>query len=174
VTRDYRLELDPQQPALLSVYGGKLTTYRKLAEAVLEKLAPCLGGSRVTWTDRAPLPGGDLPAADFAAFLADTHRRWPFLPDALASRLARSYGTRIGRILGDATALRDLGEHFGAGLTAAEVRYLCASEWAQTAEDILWRRTKVGLRLGGSESAALERYLEQGRGEARPATLAGT
>jgi glycerol-3-phosphate dehydrogenase len=160
VTRDYRLELSAEQPALLSVFGGKLTTYRKLAEAVLEKLHPFIGGPRQSWTDRAPLPGGDLPHGDFAGFLADAKRRWGFLPADYALRMARAYGTRIEIILGAASSMRDLGEHFGAGLTAAEVRYLAASEWAITAEDILWRRTKVGLHMTDAQRASLESYLD--------------
>jgi glycerol-3-phosphate dehydrogenase len=159
VTRDYRLESSEEQPVLLSVFGGKLTTYRRLAEAVLEKLQPHIGGARHSWTDRAPLPGGNLPRGDFAAFLADVTRRWSFLPEQLALRLARAYGTRIEKILGTASSMRDLGEHFGAGLTAAEVHYLASSEWAVTAEDILWRRTKTGLHMTEDERRNVEGYL---------------
>jgi len=159
VTRDYRLELSAEQPALLSVFGGKLTTYRKLAEAALEKLQPIIGGSRYTWTDRAPLPGGDFQNGDFGAFLDAAKRRWRFLPDALAARLARTYGTEMEKILDGATELNDLGDHFGAGLTAAEVRHLTTREWAVTAEDILWRRTKTGLHMTASEHALVELYL---------------
>ncbi|HEY6643390.1 glycerol-3-phosphate dehydrogenase [Povalibacter sp.] len=149
VTRDYKLELTEAQgqPALLSVFGGKITTYRRLAETALHKLHPFIGGSKQGWTDQAQLPGGDLPQADFAAFLESVQRRWSFLPAALAERLARSYGTRISEIVGGAKALEDLGTDFGAGLTRAEVDYLRTHEWARTSEDVLWRRTKIGLHM---------------------------
>jgi len=154
VTRDYRLELTDaasDAPALLSVFGGKITTYRRLAETALSKLQPHLNSSDKEWTDQAALPGGELPHADFAAFLAGVQKRWPFLPAPMAQRLARAYGTRIEKILGKAQAMLDLGEHYGAGLTQAEIDYLVAHEWARSADDILWRRTKVGLHLGDAE-----------------------
>jgi glycerol-3-phosphate dehydrogenase len=159
VTRDYRLELGAHRPALLSVFGGKLTTYRKLAEAALEKLQPFIGGSRYSWTDRAPLPGGDLPRGDFEGFCSEVRRRWSFLPHALALRLARAYGTRIEKVLDTAKDMRDLGEQFGAGLTAAEVSYLVSEEWSATADDVLWRRTKLGLHMTHEERARVGRYL---------------
>ena len=159
VTRDYRLEMDAAGPPLLSVYGGKLTTYRKLAETALGKLHRHIGGSPEDWTHRAALPGGDLPGSDFNAFLRDVKRRWPFLAEPLAFRLARSYGTRIETIVGSATRMDELGKPFGAGLTAAEIDYLIASEWAVTAEDILWRRTKLGLHMTKEECSALARHL---------------
>jgi glycerol-3-phosphate dehydrogenase len=174
VTRDYRLELSAEQPTLLSVFGGKLTTYRRLAEAVLDKLYPFIGGSRQSWTDRTPLPGGDLPRGDFDAFLEEVQRRWGFLPQGLALRLARAYGTRIEAVLGTAGSLADLGEHFGAGLTAAEVRYLIASEWALSAEDILWRRTKIGLHMTDAQRASVERHLDARVSAAQSAAVART
>jgi glycerol-3-phosphate dehydrogenase len=158
ITRDYRLDLSTEQPAVLSVFGGKLTTYRKLAATALEKLQPYIGGSKHSWTHSAPLPGGDL-GGDFATFLDEVRRRWRFLPDTLAERLARAYGTRVDYILEKAGRIGDLGENFGGGLTAAEVRYLQAHEWAITAEDILWRRTKLGLHLTERERANVEEYL---------------
>jgi glycerol-3-phosphate dehydrogenase len=167
VTRDYELELqgDDRTPVLLSVFGGKITTYRKLAEHALEKLQPLLGGSMDSWTGSTALPGGDIPASrkpddDFDRFVAHTQSRWPFLSASLARRLARTYGTRLAGILGDAKSLDDLGEDFGAGLTQNEVDYLCKNEWAQTAEDILWRRTKMGLHLPEGAADKLSRYLE--------------
>jgi glycerol-3-phosphate dehydrogenase len=174
VTRDYRLELSAEQPAVLSVFGGKLTTYRRLAEAVLEKLHPFIGGTRQSWTDRAPLPGGDLPRGDFDAFLAYVNRRWSFLPPALACRLARAYGTRIEAILGMASTMADLGEHFGAGLTAAELGYLVESEWAVTAEDILWRRTKLGLHMTEAQRTSVDRHLDARGIAAHSAAIART
>jgi len=163
VTRDYRLELTEtthDAPVLLSVFGGKITTYRRLAEAALSKLEPHLGFSDREWTDKAALPGGDLPRADFASFLAGVQKRWSFLPAATANRLARAYGTRIERILGKAQSMLDLGEHYGAGLTRAEIDYLIAHEWARSADDVLWRRTKVGLHLTESQREAVARIFE--------------
>ena len=156
VTRDYKLELSAGrgEPPLLSIFGGKITTYRRLAEAALQKLQPFIGGSRQSWTDQAPLPGGDLPRDDFEAFAAGVQRRWPFLPEALARRLARSYGTRVSEVIGAARHLEDLGKQLGAGLTQAEVTYLKKHEWAVTAEDILWRRTKLGLHMTRAEREA--------------------
>jgi glycerol-3-phosphate dehydrogenase len=161
VTRDYRLELDRTGGALLlSVFGGKITTYRRLAEMALAKLRPHIGAHATDWTGRSPLPGGDLPRGDFDAFLADVRRRWPFLEPEHAMRLARAYGTRLERFLGNAQRYDDLGEHFGAGLTQAEVEYLMAQEWASSVDDILWRRTKLGLHLSDEARARLEHRLK--------------
>jgi glycerol-3-phosphate dehydrogenase len=161
VTRDYRLELTqtPDGLAFLSIFGGKITTYRKLAEAALAKLRPIIGGSARDWTDQAPLPGGDIPRGDFAAFAASVRERWSFLPDAWALRLAHAYGTRVANVLGNSKHLNDLGTHFGAGLTQAEIDYLRKHEWAVTAEDVLWRRTKRGLHMTPSERDAVQRFL---------------
>ena len=160
VTRDYVLKLDaPEAPQYLSVFGGKITTYRRLAEQALKKLEPFLRPMTPAWTADAPLPGGNIPGADFTAFLAGVQRRWPFLPDGLAHRLARAYGTRIDRVLGEAQTLADLGEDLGGGLTAREVDYLVAHEWARTADDILWRRSKLGLHTGPETRAKLENHL---------------
>ncbi|HYM33925.1 MAG TPA: glycerol-3-phosphate dehydrogenase, partial [Steroidobacteraceae bacterium] len=166
VTRDYELELTggEDEPVLLSVFGGKITTYRKLAEHALEKLQPLIGGSIESWTGITPLPGGDIPHSkypekDFLRFTAHTHERWPFLSEELVRRLGRAYGTRVADILGNAKTLADLGEDFGAGLTRAEVDYLIEHEWARTAEDILWRRSKVGLHAPQETTARLNKYL---------------
>lgn len=158
VTRDYRLELTASGagPVVLSAFGGKITTYRKLAEAALEKLQPHLRFTAPAWTDRSALPGGDLPNADFDAFLAGVKRRWPFLEETQALRMTRAYGDRIEKILGRATSMLDLGEHFGAGFTYAELDYLRKHEWARTNEDVLWRRTKIGLHLYDTERARFE------------------
>jgi glycerol-3-phosphate dehydrogenase len=164
VTRDYKLELTEAQgqPAVLSVFGGKITTYRRLAETALQKLHPFIGGSKQSWTDQSQLPGGDLPQGDFAAFLDGVIRRWPFLPATLARRLARSYGTRISEIVGGAKALEDLGTGFGAGLTRAEVDYLRTHEWARSSDDVLWRRTKIGLHMQPDQRQSLAQYLGEG------------
>jgi glycerol-3-phosphate dehydrogenase len=162
ITRDYRLELvrSPCGAPLLVVFGGKLTTYRRLAEHAVDRLQPLFGKPRASWTTNATLPGGDIPQGDFERFVRETLARWPFLPQATCIRLARAYGTRIEQILGASTSRAQLGEHFGGGLTEAEVQYLRAQEWARTADDILWRRTKLGLHLTESERARLVAYLE--------------
>ncbi|MGB6451877.1 MAG: glycerol-3-phosphate dehydrogenase [Steroidobacteraceae bacterium] len=167
VTRDYDLELEhaPNGTALLSVIGGKLSTYRSLAEAALHKLRPLVGGWPHSWTGEAPLPGGDLPGGNFEVFLDDALRRWPFLPRPVARRMAHAYGTRMERIVGHADSLDALGEPLGAGLTAAEVDHLRAEEWAATADDILWRRSKLGLHVPSGAAERLNLYL-QARGDA--------
>jgi len=159
VTRDYVLELDDNGPPLLSVYGGKLTTYRKLAEDVIDKLLPHLGRASAAWTERAVLPGGDLPKADFALFLGDAARRYPWLPEPLRSRYARAYGTRIDRVIDGARCVADLGEEVLPGLHAAEIDHLRRDEWAQTADDILWRRTRLGLRVPSGSELKLDAWL---------------
>jgi glycerol-3-phosphate dehydrogenase len=160
VTRDYVFDLDQSGGApLLSVFGGKITTYRKLAEHALDKLKPVLGIAGTAWTERAPLPGGDLPRADFDAFLAVLAAAYPWLPVDLLRRYARAYGTRIERLLDGAGGLKDLGEHFGGGLYEAEADYLVRHEWASTEEDILWRRSKLGLHVGAATTARLRAWL---------------
>jgi glycerol-3-phosphate dehydrogenase len=150
VTRDYVFALDDRRgPPLLSVYGGKITTYRRLAEQAVAKLAPHLGLRRGPWTAGAALPGGNF--SDFAAFREKMGRRYPWAPAGLLDRQVRAYGTRIDHILGRAATLSDLGEEVAPGLYAAELRYLVDSEWARTAEDVLWRRTKLGLHLAADD-----------------------
>ena len=163
-TRDYVLELDaaPQRPALLSVFGGKITTYRRLAEAAVDRLAPHLpvqARHRAGWTRHAPLPGGDFAVDGRAALTAALAAEYRFLTPAHAERLAGAYGTRARDILGGARAGADLGVWFGATLTQAEVRYLMTQEWARTADDVLWRRSKLGLAFTPSEAAALARFM---------------
>lgn len=156
-TRDYHLVLDQgfRRAPLLTIYGGKITTYRRLAEAALKRLAEFFV-MRPAWTAHAPLPGGDFAYDALEAKIVQARRRWPFLTEHHARRLIRAYGTRIDRILGEAKTFADLGVHFGAELTEAEVRYLVTQEWAQEPDDILWRRSKLGLRLsaGGREMLA--------------------
>ncbi|HET7757291.1 MAG TPA: glycerol-3-phosphate dehydrogenase [Steroidobacteraceae bacterium] len=164
VTRDYALELQRAPAPLLSVFGGKLTTYRRLAEEAVDRLAPLLGSAAPAWTAPAPLPGGDLPAGSFAVFLRTLERRYPWLPPRLRLRYAHAYGTRIERLLGAAASLADLGRELLPQLYEREAEYLRREEWACTAEDILWRRTKLGLHLLGEDSQPLERWLA-----ARPA-----
>jgi glycerol-3-phosphate dehydrogenase len=163
VTRDYVLDVEggPSQPALLSVFGGKITTYRKLAEHALEKLLPVIARPvGASWTAGAALPGGDMPNADFETYFTEFAARYAFLPEPLARRLVRAYGTRAPEILGDATCLADLGEDFGGGLSEAEVDYLVSKEWARTPEDILWRRSKRALHVPADTASRLAAYLE--------------
>jgi len=150
VTRDYVLDLSGGQgdgPPLLSVFGGKITTYRRLAEHALEKLCPLLGGTVGEWTGHAALPGGDFPGGNLAAFLSDFWARHLWMPESLATRYVHSYGTRAEILVGDARDEADLGLDFGGGLFEREVAYLADHEWASEPEDILWRRTKLGLHL---------------------------
>ncbi|HEY1858122.1 glycerol-3-phosphate dehydrogenase [Acidocella sp.] len=162
VTRDYVLEAEggAGRPALLSVFGGKITTYRKLAEHALEKLLPLMGRpAGAGWTAQVPLPGGDMPA-DFAAYLATITAKFPLLPQHLLQRLVRAYGTRAETILGGAEILADLGEDLGGHLTTAEIDYLVAQEWARTPEDILWRRSKLALHVPDGTAERLAAYLK--------------
>ena len=151
VSRDYKLILARGVPPLLSVFGGKITTARALASEALDRLG--VGGFKFTRT--SPLPGGDVDAS-FNCWLEDAARSLD--PDMLA-RMARAYGTRLRAILGDAPTVRALGKPFGAGLHEAEVRYLIEKEYARTAEDVLWRRTKLGLALNAAEQAGLTRWM---------------
>jgi glycerol-3-phosphate dehydrogenase len=163
VTRDYALELDHIKKApILSVFGGKITTFRSLAEQATDKLLSCLGRHEPAWTKQASLPGGDIPDADFDGFLADFSARHPFLPTKYAHRLARAYGTRAQGIVDNATGLDGLGRHLGDDLYQAEIDYLRAREWAMTSEDILWRRSKLGLHISDRTRENLESYLTTG------------
>lgn len=162
-TRGYSfdLDLDPQGCApLLSVFGGKITTYRHLAKDAVEKLQPLvpeLAGS--DWTAEAPLPGGDFPMKELDGLKAGLARDYRFLDKGAVDRIARAYGTKAREWLGPASSLEALGANFGHGLTAAEVDYLVAREWARTAEDVLWRRTKLGLRLDAMQVERLKNYM---------------
>ena len=160
VTRDYRLDLNAGPPAMLHVIGGKITTYRRLAEAGLDKLAPHLSPMGPAWTAGAPLPGGDVGERGFEAWLSTFQDRHPGFDPADLARLARRYGTRLGKVIGDAQNLRDLGADLGGGLSQREVAYLAREEWARRPEDVLWRRTKAGLRIpAAAREAASERIL---------------
>ncbi len=161
-TRDYVFELDtPGGAPLLSIYGGKITTYRRLSEEALERLSPYLQSSKARegWTAKSPLPGGDMDVSAVPALTAELMHNYPFLAREHANRLAHAYGTRAARLLGDAKSAADLGVSFGATLTESEVRYLMAAEWAVTAEDIVWRRSKLGLRMSPAEIAALDDWI---------------
>jgi glycerol-3-phosphate dehydrogenase len=165
LTRDYVLAWDrPYREApLLTVYGGKITTYRKLAETALAGIARYFAAAP-PWTRTQPLPGGDFPWDGIEALVARARGLWPFLTDAHARRMVHAYGTRLDRILGDARSLDDLGARFAGDLTAAEVRYLMREEWAQSADDVLWRRTKIGLHASREQTAVLERFMASDAG----------
>ena len=162
-TRDYVLELNAPAgvPPVLSVFGGKLTTYRRLAEAAMAKLARFFPGMGGDWTAAAALPGGDFPWDQLQTVQDDLRRHYPFLSEATVRRLVRCYGTLANDMLGDAGVTADLGRCLGADLTEREVDWLVRTEWARSAEDILWRRTKLGLRVGATETAALAAHLAQ-------------
>lgn len=173
VTRDYHLQLDapPGEAPLLSVFGGKLTTYRRLAEAALEQLATHFPALGAPWTASARLPGAEQLESTslLAEALCDAHG---WLAGDLAQRWAASYGSRAWRLLDGVHCLMDLGENFGAGLYAHEVDYLCAEEWATSADDILWRRSKLGLLLGPMQQQKLVRYLARKTPGSTPMTHA--
>jgi glycerol-3-phosphate dehydrogenase len=160
-TRDYVLELHEADGAapVLDVFGGKITTHRRLAEAAMARLKPFLPGMGDAWTAGVALPGGDFPQDGIEALIARLRAAHPFLDAAWARRLARAYGTEAFALLAGATSREALGEAFGATLTEREVEWLMQKEWARSAEDILWRRSKLGLRLTGAEVARLEQWL---------------
>jgi glycerol-3-phosphate dehydrogenase len=162
VTRDFVLELDaPDQGApLLSVFGGKITTYRHLAEEVLKRIGPWIKHAGPVWTRGATLPGGDFPVREFDALLAELAGEFPGLSHSLLARLARAYGTKARQMLAGCKNTADLGHCFGADLHEREVTYLITHEWARTAEDILWRRSKLGLRFVPEERVGLENWLQ--------------
>ncbi len=161
VTRDYVIDFDQSAAPLLSVYGGKLTTYRKLAETVVSTIAPVLGNAAGAWTAAAPLPGGDMPDADFERFLAQVRARYDWLAPALLHRYARAYGTRMNRLLAGCAGVADLGEEVLPGLYAKEIHYLRAGEFARTAQDVLYRRSKLGVHLPTGSEQILDGWLAQ-------------
>ncbi|MEC9482370.1 MAG: glycerol-3-phosphate dehydrogenase [Halomonas sp.] len=171
MTRDYTLNLnrdaDGRGAPMLSVFGGKITTYRKLAEAALAQLAPFFPAMGRPWTDAEPLPGGDIPGRQ--AYAVELAQRFPFLGQARAERFASSYGRLCERFLAGKQAADDLGEDFGAGLTRAEVDYLIDHEWACETQDVLWRRTKLDLRLSAAQRQRLGDYLATRAASAEPA-----
>ena len=172
-TRGYRFELDGGvgEAPLLSIFGGKITTYRQLASAALRELVPfCPALSAPDWTGAAPLPGGDFGRQDVTMMVQKLSASYPFLRFGDAERLIRLYGSRAWVMLGDASSLADLGGDFGHGLNAAEVHYLITQEWARNAEDVLWRRTKLGLHFTPEETARLARYIAERTSVSCPAS----
>jgi len=159
VTRDYSLELDTRGAPLLSVFGGKLTTFRRLAEEAVDRLQPLLGQRVSRWTAGTVLPGGDLPGGSLRDYQARLKKDHPWLPTALARRWARTYGTRSAELIGIAASPGDLGEEVLPGLYAREIDYLVREEWAAGSDDILWRRTKLGLRASKTDVTRLKRWL---------------
>ncbi|MEZ2130816.1 glycerol-3-phosphate dehydrogenase [Sinorhizobium sp. CB9] len=169
-TRDYVLKLEGEEgeAPLLNVFGGKLTTYRRLGEHALEKIGEAIGVKGTPWTAKSNLPGGDFPAQGYEAEVGKVKSRYPFLAEAHARRLVRRYGTRAFALLGSAQKIEDLGRSFGSDLYECEVLWLIREEWARHAEDVLWRRTKKGLYLTKEQAALLEEYMA-----AVPAKMAG-
>jgi glycerol-3-phosphate dehydrogenase len=163
ITRDYVLKLDAgaggTEPPVLSIYGGKLTTYRKLAEAALAALKPHFPAMPGPWTEGDTLPGGDLPGHDRAAWIAELGRRYPGLPPGLLNDLGRRHGSRATAVLGDAKTPADLGRDFGNGLCECEVDWFVREEWAKCADDVLWRRTKAGIGMDAAGRDALAAHL---------------
>jgi glycerol-3-phosphate dehydrogenase len=169
-TRDYVLKEDEHEGApLINIFGGKITTYRRLSESMLSKIEAHLGRKGPAWTRGATLPGGDFPETGYEAQVASLKKSYPFLDDALARRLTRLYGTRAAILLGSAENITDLGRRFGDDLHAAEIDYLMDREWAVSAEDVLWRRTKLGLKIGKDEAEALAAYMAERLADTRPA-----
>ncbi|KFE33927.1 glycerol-3-phosphate dehydrogenase [Thioclava atlantica] len=165
-TREYVLSLDAPkgQPAALHVFGGKITTYRRLAEDALDKLRPHLPGMAGPWTKEAHLPGGDFPVEQVQAKIAQLGREYPFLSAKWAERMIRHYGTEAWEILADARSVGDLGQDFGATLSEAELRWLVEKEWARGVDDVIWRRTKLGLRLTPEQVQSVAAWLEEHAG----------
>jgi len=172
VTRDYMLESNTTAAPLLSVWGGKITTFRKLAEDAADEVGKMLGQpntQRPAWTDGAFLAGGDLsgwigapkrPDDDFERFVTAVQARYPWLDARLARRLARAYGARVAELLGDAQSMADMGDAVAPGLHERELRFLQESEWAMSADDVLWRRSKLGLRYTAEERAQVAAWLQ--------------
>ena len=159
-TRDYTLKVDAEGGApVLNVFGGKITTYRRLAESALDKIGEHLGGAGDKWTAGVPLPGGDFPVDGVEAQIADLKARHGFLTDFWARRLVRAYGTEAAGILGDAASKADLGREFGATLSEREIAWLMDNEYARTAQDVVWRRNKLGLRLSAEEIKDLDDWM---------------
>jgi glycerol-3-phosphate dehydrogenase len=161
-TRDYVLKVDTSAGApILNVFGGKITTYRRLAETALKKIAPFFPNLGSAWTAGVALPGGDFPVDGVAALIARAQTEYPFLSVRWATRLIKAYGLDTFEVLGDAKSEADLAQNFGADLTAREVTWLMQKEYARCAEDIVWRRSKLGLRLTSQEIESLDAWMAQ-------------
>ena len=159
-TREYVLKVDGETAPLLNVFGGKITTYRKLAEAALEKIVPFFPKTSGPWTAGVPLAGGDFPVDGVEDLVKGLRADYPFLDDFWARRLVRAYGTEARGLLGDAKTAEDMGEAFGATITAKELDRAMDVEWVRTAEDFVWRRTKLGLRLDEAQIGKIDAYIQ--------------
>lgn len=166
-TRDYVLREDGEgnDARVINIFGGKITTYRKLAESMLEKIETALGKRKPSWTANSTLTGGDFKVEEFDSIVADVQAKYAFLEPTLAWRLVRSYGTRALQLLGDAKTVEDMGPQFGGSLTGREVEYLMQNEWAQTAQDVVWRRSKLGIRLSEDQIANLDKWMRNSSDE---------
>jgi len=164
-SRDYHIHVGDQngRAPLISIYGGKITTFRILAEQVVAEMAPYVGLNGLPWTDHSPLPGGDMAFDGLVDLVAKLQKRYDFLDERTVGRIARAYGTRAFDMLGSVGTAQDMGQDFGAGLSAREVRWLVECEWATTAEDIVWRRSKCGLRMSSEQIARLDVWLKEHR-----------
>lgn len=164
-TRDYVLRVDGNDdgPKVINIFGGKITTYRRLAESMLEKVEAVLGVKGPPWTKGSVLPGGEFGVSGFADLLSKIRTDYPFLESRHSERLARSFGLRAFEILGAAKSSEDLGEDFGHGLTQAEVQYLINKEWAQSAADVAWRRSKLGIRFTEEQMARLDTFMNKNK-----------
>lgn len=160
VTRDYVLKMDRSAAPLLSVFGGKITTYRRLAEDAAAQLCTALGQARPAWTAGVPLPGGDLGGLTPDAFVAEMAGRYPFLEGTTLRRLFRCYGGELDRVLNGARDVTDLGRQLGGGITECELSWMIREEWARTPEDVLWRRTKRGLHMSTEERRAFAHFFD--------------
>ena len=168
VTRDYKLEFEKAAAPLLSVFGGKITTYRRLAETAVDELVRALGERAAPWTKDSLLPGGDLVGGSFARFLRYVERHYPWLPPHLRKRYSRAYGTRISHVVGNARSVDDLGAEVLPQLHEREIEYLLREEWAVMADDILWRRSKLGLHLPSDAGRVLTEWLIRARSPLKP------
>ena len=163
VTRDYVLHLTKSGPPMVSIFGGKITTFRKLSEEVIDMILPRLNIKQAAWTATATLPGGDIANADYDTFRKEKQQQYPWLPEALLNDYTRNYGTVIDSMLANSASVADLGTHFGGDLYEAEVRHLMDNEWAQSADDVLWRRTRKGLGMPDGTQEKLAEWMQSNR-----------
>ncbi len=164
-TRDYVLRTDGEDHGLkvINIFGGKITTYRRLAESMLEKIEGEIGSKGAPWTQDSVLPGGEFGYEGYDYLLANASSKYPFLKSTHVERIIRSYGLRAFEFLKEAASLADLGQDFGHGLSEAEVRYLMDNEWAQTADDVVWRRSKLGIRFSKEQMSDLETFMSENK-----------
>jgi len=161
LSRDYELLMDKNtnRPTFLSILGGKVTTYRKLAEKAVTMISAQLGNNAEPWTATKPLPGGDFGNYNLSDLIARTQQQYPFFDKANATRLAKAYGTLVFDIFAAAKSKGDLGIDFGCGFSEVEVRYLIKNEFASTVDDLIWRRSKIGMHLSKSQVKNLQDWL---------------